>query len=66
MVALTNETVRTLLQEFLGAEFEPAEVERLRPLIERQLEHMRELRELDLGGDDPRTTMYITDRRLVR
>ena len=34
-MTLTNETVRTLLQEFLGAEFGPAEVERLRPLIER-------------------------------
>jgi len=65
-MTLTNETVRTLLQEFLGAEFGPAEVERLRPLIERQLERMRELRELDRGGDDPRDTVYITDGRLVR
>jgi hypothetical protein len=65
-MTLTSETVRTLLQEFLGAEFGPAEVERLRPLIERQLERMRELRELDLGGNDPRGTVYITDRRLVR
>ena len=65
-MTLTNETVRTLLQEFLGAEFGPAEVERLRPQIERQLERMRELRELDLGGDDPRATVYITDQRLVR
>jgi len=63
-MALTNDTVRTLLQEFLGASFGPAEVERLRPLLERQFERMRELRELDLGGDDPRTTVYITDRRI--
>lgn len=65
-MALTNETVRTLLREFLGADFGPAEVERLRPLIERQLDRMRELRELDLGGDDPRSAVYITDRRITQ
>ena len=32
-------------------------------LSERQLERMRELRELDLGGDDPRSMSYINDSR---
>lgn len=64
-MALTNETLRTLLKEYIGAEFGDAEVERLRPLVERQLERLRELQQLDLGGDDPRTMHYINDRRLT-
>lgn len=65
-MALTDETLRVLLKEYLGADFGPAEIERLRPLVERQLERMRELQALDLGGDDPRTMHYINDRRLLQ
>ncbi len=63
-MTLTNETLRILLREYVGAEFSETEVERLRPLVERQLERLRELQGLDLGGDDPRTMHYINDRRL--
>jgi hypothetical protein len=42
-----------------------AEVEQLMPRIERQQALLRQLRSLDLGGDDPRTTHYIDDRRLL-
>jgi hypothetical protein len=63
-MALTNETLRILLKEYIGAEFGDVEIERLRPLVERQLERLRELQQLDLGRDDPRTMHYINDRRL--
>lgn len=61
---LTSEMVRILLREYLGVEFGPEEIERLRPLIERQMERMRELHAVDVGGDDPQTTVYIQDLRL--
>jgi hypothetical protein len=60
---MTTETLRVLLKEFIGAEFAAEDVERLLPVFERQLERMRQLQELDLGGDDPRTMSYINDRR---
>lgn len=62
-MALTNEMVSALLIEYLGTDFGPDEVERLRPLVERHFERMRELHALDLG-DDPRMMVYITDHRL--
>jgi hypothetical protein len=65
-MALTEETFRALLKEYVGAEFDPEDMERLRALVERQMERMRELQSLDLGGDDPRTTQYIEDFRLQR
>ena len=52
-MALTTDTLRALLIEYLGGDFGPAELER-----------MRELRALDLGGDDPRTMQYLLDQRL--
>jgi hypothetical protein len=63
-MALSNETVSELLIQVFGTDFGTEEVEHLRPLLERQMERMRELQALDLGGDDPRTMFYITDRRL--
>jgi hypothetical protein len=60
---MTTETLRVLLKEYIGVELPDEEVERLLPLYERQLERMRELQQLDLGGDDPRTMAYINDRR---
>jgi hypothetical protein len=66
MAALTIETLRTMLRETIGAEFGDAELERLRPMVERQLERMRELHALDLGREDPRTMRYINDRRLLK
>jgi hypothetical protein len=63
---MTTETLRVLLKEYIGVEFPEDEVERLLPLYERQLERMRELQALDLGGDDPRTMAYINDRRPAR
>jgi hypothetical protein len=63
---LTPEMLRALLLEYAGTEFGPAERERLLPLVEKQLAHLRELAALDLGGDDPRDLHYVTDRRLER
>ena len=60
---MTTETLKALLMEYVGVEFAEEEVERLLPLVERQIERMRELHALDLGGDDPRTMAYINDRR---
>ncbi len=60
---MTIETFREMLKEYLGVDFPDNEVDRLMPLFERQLDRMRELHALDLGGDDPRTTAYINDRR---
>jgi len=65
-MALTNETLRALLIEYIGTDFGPEEIERLRPLVERQIERMHQLQALDLGGDDPRTMHYITDRRVLK
>ncbi|MBI4491525.1 MAG: hypothetical protein HY690_01885 [Chloroflexi bacterium] len=63
---LAAETVRTLLLHYLGVEFGPAEIERLRPLVERHLEQMRELMALDLGTEDPRAMHYLNEPRLRR
>ncbi|MPZ14438.1 MAG: hypothetical protein GEU73_08445 [Chloroflexi bacterium] len=62
---LTNEIVRLLVKEHIGAGLAESEIERLRSLIEQQLERMRELHELDLGGGDPRAIHYVNDPRLV-
>jgi hypothetical protein len=64
-MALSKETVQTLLREYLELDLSLAEVERLLPRIERQQALLRQLRSLDLGGDDPRTTHYIDDRRVA-
>ena len=61
---LSNETLREMLLNAIGFDPGPAEVERLRPLVERQMERMKELHALDLGGEDPRSMSYITDNRL--
>ena len=63
-MAFSTETVRELLIQSIGFDPGTAEVERLLPLVERQQARMQALRELDLGGDDPRTMSYITDNRL--
>jgi hypothetical protein len=64
LVELTDEMLRAMLLEYVGVEFGPEEIAHLRPLVERQLERLRELQAIDLGGDDPRTTHYIVDLRL--
>lgn len=51
---LSEETLRTLLVEYVGTDFGPAERARLLPLVERYLDRLRELRTLDLDTDDPR------------
>jgi hypothetical protein len=65
-MALTNEMLKALLRESIGAELGDAEIERLRPMVERQMARMRELHALDLGREDPRTMQYIVDRRLLK
>jgi len=65
-MSLTIEMLRSLLIEYVGVEFGPAELERLLPLVERHLARMRELQALDLGSDDPRTMHYVEDRRLLK
>jgi hypothetical protein len=52
-MALTEETIRALLVEYVGTDFGPAERARLLPLVEAYLERLRELRALDLGPADP-------------
>jgi hypothetical protein len=64
-MALTIDTLRVMAQEYLGVELEPAILERLLPLVERQMARMRELQAIDLGEDDPRTMPYINDLRLL-
>lgn len=64
-MALSNETLRELLIQYLGLDPGPAEVERLRPLVERQQERLQALQALDLGGEDPRTMFYVMDSRLI-
>ena len=64
-MALTNEMLRELLELYVGTSFGEVELERLRPLVERQFQRLAEIQALDVGGDDPRTTRYIDDRRLT-
>lgn len=64
-MALTIETLREMARGYLGVELEPAILERLLPLVERQMERMRELQAIDLGEDDPRTMPYINDLRYL-
>jgi hypothetical protein len=64
MMALSEATLRELLVQFLGFDPGESEVTRVLPLVERQLERLQALRALDLGGEDPRTTYFITDDRL--
>lgn len=59
------ESLRTMVHEFLGVEFDQETLGRLLPLIERQLERMRELQAIDLGPDEPRSMHYINDLRLL-
>src|SRR3954471_6615500 len=63
-MALTNETLRELLQQYLGLDPGQDEIERLLPLVAKQMERMQALHALDLGGDHPRDTFYIVDYRL--
>jgi hypothetical protein len=63
-MALSEETLREMLIQFLGFDPGASEVTRLLPLVERQLERLQALRALDLGRDDPRTMHFITDDRL--
>jgi len=64
-VAMSNDTLRELMQLYVGADFGEVELERLRPLVERHFERMRELQKLDVGGEDPRTMPYMFDRRIT-
>ena len=63
-MALSEALLREMLIQYIGFDPGPSEVQRLLPLVERQLGRMQALRALDLGGDDPRTTSFITDDRL--
>jgi len=64
-MSLTTEMLRSLLREYIGVEFDPEEVQRLKPLVDRQVALMRELHALDLGAEDPRAMHYADDRRLL-
>ncbi len=63
-MALTNETLREMLIQYVGFDPGPDEVERLRPLVERQAERLHALHAIELGGEDPRTMHFIADNRL--
>jgi hypothetical protein len=63
-MALSNETLRELLLQYLGLDPGPAEIARLQPLVARQMERMHALHAIDLGGEDPRDTFFIADFRL--
>jgi hypothetical protein len=62
---MTNETLRELLLLYLGLDPGSEEIERLRPLVEKQQARMQALHALELGGEDPRTMFYVTDTRLT-
>jgi len=62
---MSEVTVRRMVEETFGHELSQVEIDQLLPHVLRQLESNRELQELDLGGEDPHTTHYIRDRRLV-
>ena len=64
-MALTIDTLREMAKGYLGVELEPAILERLLPIVERQMERMRELQAIDLGDDEPRSMPYINDLRLL-
>jgi aspartyl-tRNA(Asn)/glutamyl-tRNA(Gln) amidotransferase subunit A len=63
--SFTDEILRALLREYVGAEFSSAEIAELRPHIERQLAHSRALQALGLEHDDPVEMPYIFDNRLA-
>jgi hypothetical protein len=65
LMMLSTDTLRELVELYVGAEFDDAELERLRPLVERQFARMQELQRMDLADEDPRKTPYIYDRRLT-
>ena len=60
----TTDMIREIVVEAAGFDPGPAEIERLRSLVERQAEQLRALEALDLGSDDPRDMAYIADYRL--
>jgi hypothetical protein len=63
-MALHEDTVRQLILDLFKDQLTNDEIERLIPLVSRQFDVSERLAELDLGGLDPRSTQYITDRRL--
>ncbi len=63
-MALSEALLREMLIQYIGIDPGPSEIQRLLPLVERQLERLQALRALDLGRDDPRTMSFITDDRL--
>jgi hypothetical protein len=63
-VELTDDLVSAMLLQQVGTAFTPAERARLKPLLETQLERLRELRELDLGPADVRVHRYMADAGL--
>ena len=63
-MSLTDETLRALLREYIGAEFSSVDIAELRPHIERQLANSKALQALDLGSDDPAEVHYLHDYRL--
>ncbi len=64
-MTLTLDVLRVMVREYLGVEFDQETLERLLPLVDRQMERMRELQALNLGSDDPRSMHYINDLRLL-
>jgi hypothetical protein len=62
---LSAEEVRVLLRLYLDADFGPDEAERLRPLVQQQMDRLRALLALDLHDDAP-DMAYIADPRLDR
>lgn len=63
-MAISEETLRRMVEETFGRYLSAQEIEQLMPYVQRQLEISCRLQELDLGRGDPFRTHYIRDRRL--
>ena len=63
---ISESTIRRMVEETFGNYLSPEELGELISHVRRHFEVSKELQELDLGGEDPYTTNYIRDRRLVR
>lgn len=58
-------TIKQLIVDQFGDALSGEEVEAVASIVRRQYQISERLAELDLGGLDPRSTQYITDRRLT-
>ena len=61
----TDDTIKQLIVGQFGDALSDEEIAAVASIVRRQYQISERLAELDLGGLDPRSTQYITDRRLT-